>query len=152
MIISLSKTWSAEFLTSPLQKAMLFRNLPFCSDASSVASGEAGVRGYSPPIGLKSMQNIPFLALLRPIFAIKTKIDPPPGIGDDNWSRIRCDIEQKNWVSAWLKTFFLSFFLKSRKFGQKKRPNFGGYLFLLLEITNIWRQKPTQFDQRPIKV
>ena len=48
MIISLSKTWSAEFLTSPLQKALLFRNLPFCSDASSVASGEAGGRGYSP--------------------------------------------------------------------------------------------------------
>ena len=48
MIISLSKTWSAEFLTSPLQKALLFRSLSFCSDASGVASGEAGGRGYSP--------------------------------------------------------------------------------------------------------
>ena len=45
MIISLSKTWSAEFLTSPLQKVLLFRNLSFCSDVSSVASGEAGGGG-----------------------------------------------------------------------------------------------------------
>ena len=48
MIISLSKTWRAEFLTNPLQKALLFRNLPFCRDVSSVASGEAGGRGYNP--------------------------------------------------------------------------------------------------------
>ena len=33
--------------------------------------------GSSPPIGLKSMQNALFLALLRPIFALKTKIAPP---------------------------------------------------------------------------
>ena len=89
MIISLSKTRSAEFLTNPLQKTLLFRNLPFCSDASSVASGEAG-GGAIASIGLKSMQKTPFLALLSPIFALKTKI-APTGIGDDNWSRIRCD-------------------------------------------------------------
>ena len=76
------------------------------------------------------MQNTPFLALLRPISALKTKIAPPSGIGNDNWSSIRCDFEQNNWVSAWLKTFFpFLFFLRSRKFGQKKRPNFDGYLF-----------------------
>ena len=134
MIISLSKTWSAEFLTSPLQKALLFRNLPFCSDASSAASGEAG-GGAIAPIGLKSMQNTPFWALLRPIFALKTKIAPPVvlamiiGLGSDVISN------KKLGFSLAEDVFF--FFLRSRKFGQKKRPNFGGYLFLLLEITNI---------------
>ena len=43
---------------------------------SSVAKGGRGAN--LPPIGLKSMQNTPFLALLRPIFALKTKIAPPP--------------------------------------------------------------------------
>ena len=33
--------------------------------------------GSSTPFGLKSMQNTLFLALLRPIFALKTKIAPP---------------------------------------------------------------------------
>ena len=40
-----------------------------CEWASSVASGEAGQ---------KNMQNTLFLALLRPSFALKTKIAPPP--------------------------------------------------------------------------
>ena len=43
--------------------------------ASSVARGGAG--GLEPPIGLKSMQSTLFLARLRPIFALKTKIAPP---------------------------------------------------------------------------
>ena len=39
----------------------------------------AKLRGVdsSPPIGLKSMQNTKFLALLSLIFALKTKIPPP---------------------------------------------------------------------------
>ena len=44
-------------------------------DLCSKARGGGG--GSSPPIGLKSMQNSLFLALLRPIFALKTKIAPP---------------------------------------------------------------------------
>ena len=40
---------------------------------SSVARGGATA---PHPIALKSMQNTPFLALLRPIFALKTKIAP----------------------------------------------------------------------------
>ena len=51
---------------------------------SSVARGGAAA---PHPIALKSMQNTPFLALLRPIFALKTKI-APIGIGDENRSRI----------------------------------------------------------------
>ena len=45
---------------------------PHAYVGSSVARG-----GSSPPIGLKSMQNTLFLALLRPIFALNTKIVPP---------------------------------------------------------------------------
>ena len=41
-------------------------------DNSSVAMG-----GAAPPIGMQSMQNTTFLALLRPIFALKEKIAPP---------------------------------------------------------------------------
>ena len=42
------------------------------NSSGSVASG--GVEGYSPlPIGMQSMQNTKFLALLRPIFALKAK-------------------------------------------------------------------------------
>ena len=44
---------------------------------SSGARG-GGERGTTAPfIGLKTMQNIPFLAFLRPIFALKMKIVPP---------------------------------------------------------------------------
>ena len=43
------------------------------SASSCVAEGGAGAL----PIGLKSMQNTLFSALLRPIFALKTKIAPP---------------------------------------------------------------------------
>ena len=56
---------------------------------SSVAKG-----GSSPPIGLKSMQNSVFLAVLRLIFGLKTKIIPPKEIGvrigeeaEMSWSR-----------------------------------------------------------------
>ena len=40
--------------------------------SSSVARGGRG--DIAPPIGLKSMQNTLLLALVRPIFALKTKI------------------------------------------------------------------------------
>ena len=43
---------------------------------SSVARGWEG--GLSLPIGLKRMQNNVFLAILMLIFALKTKIAPPP--------------------------------------------------------------------------
>ena len=45
------------------------------ADFSSVALG--GAERVIVPIGRKSMQNTPFLALSRPIFALKTKIAPP---------------------------------------------------------------------------
>ena len=45
-------------------------------DVSSVARGGEAGRAIAP-IGLKSMQNTSFVALLRPIFALKTKIAPP---------------------------------------------------------------------------
>ena len=35
------------------------------------------------------------------------------------------NMDQKNWVSAWMKTFFF----RSPKFGLKNRPNFGEDLF-----------------------
>ena len=43
---------------------------------SNVAKG-AGEGGIALPINLRSMQNTPFLALLGPIFEVKTKIAPP---------------------------------------------------------------------------
>ena len=46
--------------------------------ASSVARGGGAGGAIAPPIGLRSMQNTPFLALLMPIFPQKTKIAPPP--------------------------------------------------------------------------
>ena len=65
------------------------------------------------PISLNNMQNILFLALLRPIFALNTKIAPLNGIGDESWSRTWCDIDQEKWVLAWMKTsFFLGRSLK----------------------------------------
>ena len=54
---------------------------------------QGGAGGYSPPIGLKSLQNTPFLALLRSIFALKTKIPPmvlAMGIGQGS------DFDQKS--------------------------------------------------------
>ena len=99
MIISLSKTWSAEFFTSPLQKALLFRNLPFCSDASSLARGKAGegaIATYWPEEYAKH----PVFGTFEADFCTKNENIPPSGIGNDNWSRIICDFNQKNWVSA----------------------------------------------------
>ena len=44
----------------------------------AAVSSVARVGGYSYPIGLKSMHITLFLALLRPIFTLKTKTAPPP--------------------------------------------------------------------------
>ena len=77
MIISLSKTWSAEFLTSPLQRALLFCNLPFCSDASSVASGEAKGRGYSPHWPEEYAKH-PVFGTFETDFCTKNENSPPP--------------------------------------------------------------------------
>ena len=61
------------------------------------------------------MQNSPFLALLRPIFALETKIAHPllKSMGDENWSRTKCDLDQKNFfsLSQELRPFFFFFFL-----------------------------------------
>ena len=101
MIISLSKTWRAEFFTSPLQKALLFRNLPFCSDASRVARGEAG-EGAIASHWPEEYAKHPVFGTFEANFCTKNENIPPPpsGIGDDNWSKIRCDSDQKNWVLA----------------------------------------------------
>ena len=45
---------------------------------SGVVSRGGGANGAIAPIGLKSMQNSMLLAVLRLIFALKTKIAPPP--------------------------------------------------------------------------
>ena len=58
------------------------------------------------------MQNALFLVLLRPIFALKAKIASPYGIVDESWSRTCSDIDQKNWVSARMKTFSFLFFFE----------------------------------------
>ena len=96
------------------------------------------------------MQNTLFLALLRPIFALKTKIAPPDGIWDENWSRTWCYMEQKNSLSALTKTFFSLFFFffffrRSLEIGQKNSLifseelffNFGDHLNLGLKIDSI---------------
>ena len=85
---------------------------------------------YSPPIGLKSMQNsVCVFSVLRLIFALKTKIAPPPNevgvrVGEDReimmTSRSGC---QYTW-----RPFF--FFWRSLDFGQKNALNFGEDLFL----------------------
>ena len=107
----------------------------------------SGGAGGLYPIGLKSIQNTPFLALLRPIFALKTKRALPNGIGDENWSRIWCNFDQKKLGFNLAEDFF-----------------FGDHLNLdritvsilvktfFLETTNIWTQKPTQSDWRPTKI
>ena len=53
--------------------------LSFCGQAQSQTVALPRERGVTAPhpIALKSMQNTPFLALLRPIFALKTKLAPP---------------------------------------------------------------------------
>ena len=90
--------------------------------SSSVARGEAGGGGRAP-IGLKSMQNITFLVLLRPIFAPKMKITPRNGIGDQKLRKTCCDLNQKSGVLfsglylklvgkndwIWMMTFFYIF-------------------------------------------
>ena len=69
-------------------------------------SGGGGGWSYGPLIGLKSMQNKLFLALFRPIFALKTKI-ALLGIGDENRSVTCYDLSRENWVAPRLKTFFI---------------------------------------------
>ena len=81
------------------------------------------------PIGIQSMQNTTFLALLRPIFALKAKIAPSP----PHWfwqkesvylnlvlKKIRLQIS----FPAWVKTFFPFFFVfwSSPNFDHKTVP------------------------------
>ena len=54
--------------------------------ASTISIARGGLK--PPSIGLKSMQKNVLLALLRLIFALKTKKAPPNGIWDETWSRI----------------------------------------------------------------
>ena len=82
------------------------------------SQGEPG-GGYSPPIGLKCMQNTTFLVLLRSIFAPKTKTAP-----------------QRDWGAKVVKDLSLFgpekwtfFFWSSLKVGQEKVLNFGEDLF-----------------------
>ena len=70
-IVTISKLifdwWNSVLLSSYLA-------IPLMNSLSSVARGG----GYSPPIGMQSMQNTLFFVLLRPIFGLKVKIAPPP--------------------------------------------------------------------------
>ena len=51
-------------------------------------------RGLEPPTGMQSMQNTTLLALLKPIFALKTKIATPIGIGNENVSTLTLDLKR----------------------------------------------------------
>ena len=57
--------------------------------------GAGGEESYSfPHIGIQSMQNTTFLAVLRPIFALKSKLTPSPiGIGMQNMSDLTSDLK-----------------------------------------------------------
>ena len=88
------------------------------------------------PVGLESMQNATSLVLLRPIFAQKAKIAPPPiGIGDENWSILTLDLKwfclQKTLLSLG-KIYF--FFCTPSNFGLKNRPNLNESLFFGLHL------------------
>ena len=65
------------FLWPRISGEVLVFCLIFTLTTSSVAKG-AGEGAIASPIGLKSMQNTPFLALLSPIYALKAKIATPP--------------------------------------------------------------------------
>ena len=87
------------------------------------------------------MQNTPFLTLLRPIFALKTKAAPLLGVSDKNWSKTKRDWDQKTGLQpGWRPFFFFGdhpnlkrktvsisvktfFFWRSPKFRQKNRLN-----------------------------
>ena len=129
----------------------------FARRPSSVPRG--GKWCYNPSIGLKSMQNSMFWAVLRLIFALKTKIPPPTinefGVraGEDReimmTSKSGCqytwrpflfcfvwrtlDFGQKNALNFGEDLFFL--FWRSLDFGQKNALNFGEDLFFVL----FWR-------------
>ena len=68
------------------------------------------------------MQNTPFLALLRPIFALETKIALTKGMGDEGPNVI---LTRKNGFQPVLRSFFFEIIL----IWTKKRPNFGEDLF-----------------------
>ena len=65
----------------------------------------------------------PIFSTFEADFCTKNENSLPNGIGDESWSRTWCEIEKKNWVSAWRKTFF-SFF--------------GDHLNLDRETDSIW--------------
>ena len=63
--------------------------------------------GPALPIGMKSMQNTTFLALLKPIFAVKGKIPSPIGI--ENVSTLAMGLKRtrsQKLTPAWEKTLF----------------------------------------------
>ena len=111
---------------------------------SSVARG-----GYSPPIGLKSMQNSTFLVLQRPIFAPKLKTAlPPTGLGSRSceglaviWTRI-VEFFCSGAHPKLVKTFFFVF-SRSPNLGRKNRLNLGEDLF-------FWRSP--DFDKKTASI
>ena len=107
---------------------------------SSVARGGGG---YSPPIGLKSMQNTTFSALLMPIFALKAKIILPLALAMRSGQGPEFRPEKLGF-SLVEDLFFLSFW-RSSKFEQKSRLNLTEDFFLFfLEITKVSQEKPSQ--------
>ena len=115
-------------------------SLPRCRQQTNNNCQQRSRGGLEPPIGMKSMQNLTFLVLLRPIFAQKMKTAPPEGI----WCRsckgfvvIRPEepfefpISAEKSVSISVKTFF---FWRSPVFGRKIRLNF-----------QFWPKNPSQF-------
>ena len=92
---------------------------------SRASRGGRGRGLYSPPIGQQSMQNTMFLALLRPIFVLKSKIAPSHWHSKVEIVYFDSELEviwvTKKRFSAWMKTFFF------------------------LVSTLIWAEKPSQF-------
>ena len=59
-----------------------------------VAQTSSVARGVRAPTGMQSMQNTTLLALLKPIFVMKTKIATPIGIGNENVSTLTLDLKR----------------------------------------------------------
>ena len=74
------------------------------------------------------MQNTPFLALLRPIFALKTKIANPPLLVMAIRIGQRPDVTCTRKLGCNLTEDF--FFWRSAKFGEKNRNDFSEDVFL----------------------
>ena len=109
----------------------------------------------APPIGLWSMQNRPFLVLLRPIFCEKIENSPPIG-KQPPLKRLNFRIWPKNQSQfRWRPFFFGDHLILGGKnvwisdFGRKISPNFGEDLFFFFGDHLILGEKNFEFLSFP---